>query len=83
MTEIPLGIRVRTLRRAKDWTQRELGTRAGINHITISRLEHGDSAHVYAETIVALARALGCTTDHLLGMDQADDAGRAACQHTA
>ena len=69
MIAIPLGSRVRALRRHQDLTQRDLATRAGVNHITICRIEQGPSAHIYAETIVALARALGCTSDYLLGLD--------------
>jgi len=42
-----------------------------MNPITISRLEHGNSEHVYARTVRDLALALGCTTDYLLGMPDA------------
>lgn len=68
--ELPLGKRVRALRRQQDLTQRQLAERSHMNPITISRLEHGNSEHVYARTVRDLARALGCTTDYLLGMDE-------------
>ena len=44
--------------------------RAKINYTTISRIEHGEAKQVYIETVMRLAKALGMTTDALLGMDQ-------------
>jgi transcriptional regulator with XRE-family HTH domain len=66
--DLPLGQRVRKVRRAKDLTQKQLGTLAGMNPITISRLEHGNSEHVYARTVRDLARSLGVSADYLLGL---------------
>jgi transcriptional regulator with XRE-family HTH domain len=68
MDDLPLGKRLRKVRRQKDLTQKELGELAQINPITISRLEHGNSDHVYARTVRDLARTLGVSADYLLGL---------------
>jgi transcriptional regulator with XRE-family HTH domain len=65
-----LSKRLRTIRRAKDLTQQELATLAGVNYVTISRIEGGDAEKVRVKTIMHLARALDVTTDELLGMDE-------------
>ena len=70
MEDLPLGQRVRKIRRSKDLTQKQLGALAGINPITISRVEHGNSDHVYARTVRDLARTLGVSTDYLLGLQE-------------
>jgi transcriptional regulator with XRE-family HTH domain len=64
----PVGQRVRKARRDQDLTQRELATRAGMNIVTISRLEHGTSEQIYADTLGDLARALNVSADYLLGL---------------
>lgn len=64
----PVGERVRKLRRAQDLTQEDLATKSQLNVITISRLENKTAKAVYGDTIVALAVALGVSTDYLLGM---------------
>jgi transcriptional regulator with XRE-family HTH domain len=68
MDDFPLGQRIRRTRRAKDLTQQELGKLAGVNPITISRLESGDAQHAYARTVRDLAKALGVSADYLLGL---------------
>jgi transcriptional regulator with XRE-family HTH domain len=54
----PVGARVRKVRRAKDLTQKVLAQMAGIDAITISRLEKHSAKAVYADTVAALAHAL-------------------------
>jgi transcriptional regulator with XRE-family HTH domain len=66
--QAPVGERVRRVRRAQDLTQAQLATKAKINVITISRLEKGTAKAVYADTVVALALALGISADYLLGL---------------
>ena len=66
----PVGERVRRVRRAQDLTQEQLAARASLSVITISRLEKGTAKAVYADTVVALARALHVSTDYLLGMHE-------------
>jgi transcriptional regulator with XRE-family HTH domain len=57
-------------RRRKGWTQQELAQRAGVNYVTISRIESGEAKQVYVETVMRLAKALDMSTDALLGMDE-------------
>jgi transcriptional regulator with XRE-family HTH domain len=68
MEDFPLGQRLRRVRRSKDLTQEELGRLAGVNAVTISRLESGNAEHAYARTVRDLARALGVSADYLLGL---------------
>jgi transcriptional regulator with XRE-family HTH domain len=63
--------RVIAARGRQGWTRRELAKRAGLHEQHLAKVERGTRQHVEAETIVNLARALGCTTDYLLGV--ADD----------
>jgi DNA-binding XRE family transcriptional regulator len=70
MSDFPLGRRVRQARREQGLTQTELGEKAGVNPITISRLERGHSEMAYASTVRELARALGMSADVLLGVHE-------------
>jgi transcriptional regulator with XRE-family HTH domain len=67
----PVGERVRRVRRAQDLTQEKLAARAALSVLTISRLEKGTAKAVYADTVADLARALGVSTDYLLGLEEA------------
>jgi transcriptional regulator with XRE-family HTH domain len=49
-------------------TQEKLAALSGLNVITISRLEKGTAKEAYADTVAALARALGVSADYLLGL---------------
>jgi transcriptional regulator with XRE-family HTH domain len=73
-----LSRRLRRIRRAKDWTQQELSKRAGVNAITISRIERGKADQVYVETLMRLAQALEVSTDYLLGLTDEDEEERLA-----
>lgn len=55
-----LGTRLRLLREVHGLTQRELGARAGVEHVTITRIERGQRAP-REETVGFLAQALGCS----------------------
>ena len=63
------GQRIRTLRKAKHWRQQDLAAKAGLRatHL-ISNIERGEKATIQAETLLALAQALGCSGDYLLGL---------------
>lgn len=52
------GEKVRTAREERFFSQRELASRAGINHNTIWRIEGGNSVEVHPRTIRKLAEAL-------------------------
>jgi transcriptional regulator with XRE-family HTH domain len=68
-----LAQRVRHLRRERGWTQKALAARAGVQHITICRIERSrDTSRVSVKTLMLLADALGVSTDHLLGRDLED-----------
>ena len=62
-----LGQRLRRARRNQDLTQQQLGERAGLSHITISRIESGEYTEVYWRSIEALARSLNVSLDWLSG----------------
>jgi len=63
--------RVILARSKKGWTRRELAKRAGLHEQHLANVERGNRHRIEAETIIKLARALGCTTDYLLGVDAA------------
>lgn len=52
------GEKVRSVREARFFSQRELASRAGINHNTIWRIEGGKSIEVHPRTIRKIAEAL-------------------------
>jgi transcriptional regulator with XRE-family HTH domain len=54
-------------------TQERLAACAGLNVITISRLEKGTAKAVYADTVAALARALKVSADFLLGLSDKEN----------
>jgi transcriptional regulator with XRE-family HTH domain len=62
------GQRVITAREKHGWTRRELAKRAGLHEQHLANVERGQRHRIEAETIIKLARALGCTTDVLLGL---------------
>lgn len=73
-----LGEKVARLRRERGLTQTELATKAGVDQAIISRLEHQKSTQVRSEVLKALAKALGCTTDYLVGMHE-DESVESEC----
>lgn len=52
------GGKVRVAREQRFFSQRELASKAGINHNTVWRIEGGDSIEVHPRTIRKLAEAL-------------------------
>jgi transcriptional regulator with XRE-family HTH domain len=69
-----LGERLERARQAKRMTQEQLAAASGVKQSHISRLESGDIKDIKGSTLRRLARALGVTTDELLGMDEEEDA---------
>jgi transcriptional regulator with XRE-family HTH domain len=65
-----IGERVLLLRRRGGLSQHGLAAKAGVDVMTISRLERGDKKRLEIEPLARLAQALGVTTDHLLGLDR-------------
>jgi transcriptional regulator with XRE-family HTH domain len=62
-----VGERVLLLRRRVKLSQPELAQQAGMSVTTLNRVENAHQS-LYMEKIVALATALGTTTDYLLGL---------------
>ena len=52
------GDKVRTAREKRFFSQRELASKAGINHNTVWRIEGGGSVGVHPRTIRRIAEAL-------------------------
>src|SRR5712692_5744617 len=63
-----LGERILLLRRRKRLTQDELAMQAGVNKMTIWRLEHGAIRDVKGQVLGKMALALETTADYLLGL---------------
>ena len=64
-----LGERVLLLRRRADLSQHELARQAGIDVMTISRLERGGKKRLEVEQLARLSKALQVTADYLLGLN--------------
>jgi ribosome-binding protein aMBF1 (putative translation factor) len=62
-----LGEQVRKYRMLKEWSQKELGERAGLKHNTISEMETNSEGSVKA--ITKVAEALGIDRDYLFKKD--------------
>ena len=62
----PITLRVRELRQARDWSQRELARRAGVQQVTISLIENNRTKGVDFETLEKLARALEVDPGYLI-----------------
>lgn len=63
-----LGENIRSLRSAMGWSQVELAKRLNITKQTVSNWEN-ENIQPSIEMLVHLSKALGVTTDHLLGLD--------------
>lgn len=63
--DVAVGVRIRELRAARSWLQRELATRAGLPLRTIGRIERGE-VDVRLLTLSKIAAALGVEVRDLL-----------------
>jgi transcriptional regulator with XRE-family HTH domain len=63
-----IGERIRTLREEIGWNQADLATEASISTAQVSRIEQGVTDQLRTDTLVKLAKALGTTTDYILGL---------------
>jgi transcriptional regulator with XRE-family HTH domain len=68
-----LGERILILRRRQDLTQRALARSAGLNSNTLARVERGELKDLSGQLLAGLARALGTTTDFLLGLSEREE----------
>src|SRR4051794_5281227 len=64
-----MGELVLLLRRRENMSQYDLAGKAGVDVMTISRLERGTKKRLEVEILARLAQTLGITTDQLLGLD--------------
>ena len=62
--KINIGHRIRAQRKARNWSQEELASRAGRSVFTISQVERGINLPNLA-TLIELAEALQCSLDDL------------------
>jgi transcriptional regulator with XRE-family HTH domain len=69
-----LGERILIMRRRRNLTQRELAQTAELNTNTIARLEQGNLKDLGGHSVAKLARALGTSTDFLLGLTEQEHA---------
>ena len=65
-----LGERVHLLRRRLGWTQKELAEASKINVNNIARIERSEVRDPGGQMVARMARALGTTTDYLLGLTE-------------
>ena len=66
---IPLGERIRKLRKQKGWRQIDLAHQSGVHEVHISDLERG-TREAGLRTILAIAQALGVSLSELFrGVD--------------
>jgi len=65
-----IGKRIRDLREERGLTQREVARRAGLTPSGVGFIEHGQTRNPSAETVVAIARALGVPVEELLEVEE-------------
>jgi transcriptional regulator with XRE-family HTH domain len=65
-----VGERLLVLRRRAGLTQQDLSRQAGVDVMTISRVESGRKKRMEVESLARLATVLAVTTDYLLGREQ-------------
>lgn len=64
---LPVGDIVRTLRNERNLSQEQLGKKIGVDRSTIAAYEL-ENRLPSLQSLIALSRALGVTTDYLLGI---------------
>jgi DNA-binding XRE family transcriptional regulator len=68
-----MGERISLWRCRAGLSQHELAKQAGIEVMTVARLERGTKKRLKGEPLAQLAKALSITTDYLLGIADEDD----------
>lgn len=64
------GQRVTELRERHGWTRRELAKRSGLHEQHLLKIEQELRKRIESDTVIRLARALGCSADYLLGLKE-------------
>ena len=62
----PLALRIKELRAARGWSQRELSRRAEVRQATVSHLESRNVKTVDLSILERIAKALGCDPGYLI-----------------
>ena len=65
ITNMSIGDNIRALRKDHGWTQEELAKRVNISRGRIAQIEKDPSTDVRSDTLLNLAKALGCSADNL------------------
>lgn len=65
MANMSIGVTIRALRKAKQWTQEDLAKRVNVSRGRIGQIETDPTTEVKAETLLSLAKALGCEPSQL------------------
>ena len=61
-----LGIQLRTLRNRRSWSVNDLALRAGLNPLSLRKIESGERRYPRIDTMVKIAQALGVSLDDLI-----------------
>ena len=61
----PIALRIRELRKRRDWSQAELARRAGVNSSVVNRAERGET-DITMSTLEKMAKALGVSPRSLI-----------------
>lgn len=64
-----IGEKIKQRRIELGWSQRELATRMGYNHSTITRIEQG-KVDVYQNKIIQFSNVLGVSIAYLMGWEE-------------
>ncbi len=62
----PLSLRIKEIRKAKDWTQAELAEKAGVRRATVNRIENAKVTSIDLEVLEKLAKALDVDPGYLI-----------------
>jgi transcriptional regulator with XRE-family HTH domain len=65
-----IGEKIQRLRGQRNWSQADLAELSGVKQSLLSRIERGSRPNPTADVLRKLAKALGCTTDYLVGMHE-------------
>jgi transcriptional regulator with XRE-family HTH domain len=68
-----LGDRIKKQRVRRGFTQEELASKADVPRPRITELEMNRRTKVASDVLKGLAKALGCTTDYLVGMNEDEE----------
>jgi transcriptional regulator with XRE-family HTH domain len=77
-----IGSRIKAAREAREWTQFQLGVVMGKRDTDVSRYER-ENLMPRADVVILLARALGVSSDYLLGLKKDMDLDPAWIDHAA